>query len=130
MTRPTAKPDMTTSQYTRESGRGEAGRKGHPCSGPDAPIPSQETTMLRIFTTAAVLALTNSAAQAGPPDHLATRIHDAAKATCAKAVAHQTQPVFYYNVLLEQCIDSTSKSATAKYQALAATAARAKLAGK
>jgi len=112
------------------SGTGEADNRAKKplWAAPDAATQPKETTMYRMFTTAAVLALTISAAQAD--DQLDTRIHDAAKAACAKAVAHQTQPSTYYNALLEHCIDSTSKSATAKYQALAATAARAKLAGK
>src|SRR6185295_8704363 len=97
MTRPTANTDLSGSQYTRVSGTGEGDNRARKALwvAPDAATQPKATTMYRIFTAAAVFALTISAAHAD--DQLATRIHDDAKAVCAKAVAHQTQPSFYYN---------------------------------
>ena len=148
MPRPTASPDLIASHYTRVSGTGEAANRASAASlgTPDAPTQLKETIMRRTFTTATLLALTISAAQAGDivtvhfgdldPTNakdaqlVTARIHDAAEAACARAVDPQMGPVLYYDAIFKHCIDWTSKSAMTRYQALAATASRTKLAGK
>jgi hypothetical protein len=87
--------------------------------------------MYRTFTTAAILALTITAAQAGTSDQLATRVYDAAVTACAPESVSGVGPVSHYGAITEQCIYRLSNAATVKYQAEAeAKAARAKLANK
>ena len=103
--------------------------------------------MFRTFITAAVLAMTITAAQAGgivtlhvsdlnptntkDAQLLTARIHDAAEAACAPVAVRDASPISYYGAIFEQCVYRTSNSAMSKYQALAkATAARAQIAGK
>lgn len=75
--------------------------------------------MNRIFMTVSVLALAISTAQAGTSDQLAVRIHDAAVAACAPERATGTLPGAHYGAIDNQCIYRISRSATAKYEALA-----------
>jgi UrcA family protein len=97
--------DLTASHYTRVAGPGEAVNRAScaPRVRPDAathqPNHPKETTMFRIFTTAAVLALTIATAEAGPAvtvhygdldlssaagaDVLNSRIQEAAQTSCA-----------------------------------------------
>jgi hypothetical protein len=127
MTRRTANPDLTTSHYTRRMGTGEAPGRGagvtraRPAAQPQPK--SKEITMLRIRTTTAMLALaisslTLSAAQAGT-DTLASQIHDAAVTACAPEHASGMLPRAHYGAIDEHCVYRISRSATAKYEALA-----------
>ena len=74
MPSPTASPDLITSHYTRVSGTGEAANRASKetsWEAPDAATQTKEIIMYRMFTTAAVLALTVTVAQAETSDHLA-----------------------------------------------------------
>jgi hypothetical protein len=73
--------------------------------------------MFRTFTTAAILALTITAAQAG--ESLSTRIHNAAVEACS-VESNASAPVLYYGALTQHCIERISAAATVKYQAAAA----------
>jgi hypothetical protein len=85
--------------------------------------------MFRMFTTAASLALTVTAAQAGDIGSLSTRVHDAAVAACAPESVSNAGPAGHYGAITEHCINRLSNAAMAKYQAEAdAKAARARLA--
>ncbi len=85
--------------------------------------------MYRTFTTAAVLALTITAAQADNTASLTARIHDAAVTACAPESLSHAGPAGHYGAITEQCIYRVSNAATAKYKTEAeAKAARAKLA--
>jgi UrcA family protein len=104
--------------------------------------------MFRTFITAAVLALTVTAAQAegivtvhvgdlNPANAkdaqlLTARISEAAEAVCAPMAARGMLPISHYGAVFKACVYRTSNSAMTKYQAQAkATAAmRAQLAGK
>ncbi len=70
--------------------------------------------MFRLFTTAAILALTVVAAQAGEP--LNARIHDAAVKACAPE-SSSSMPVSYYGAITQTCIARISSAAIAKIQA-------------
>ena len=122
MTRPTANPDLTTSHYTRVSGTGEAGRKATPVLGRMHQPSPKEATMLRICTILALIALTTSAAQAGT---LAQRIHDAAVKACAVESAPNMTPPSHYRAIEDHCVYRLSRQATAKYEALAKSNAKA-----
>jgi hypothetical protein len=89
-----------------------------------------EITMYRVFTTAAVLALTIATAQAGTSDQLTARIHDAAVAACAPERVTGGLPAAHYAAIDEQCIYRISRSAMTKYEALAKAAESSKLANK
>jgi hypothetical protein len=78
--------------------------------------PTKEIIMFRLFTIAAILALTVAAAQAG--ESLTTRIHDAAVAACAPEAA-SVRPVFHYGAITRSCVERISNAATVKYQAAA-----------
>jgi hypothetical protein len=86
--------------------------------------------MFRMFTTAAVLALTITAAQAETSDQLAARIHDAAVAACAPERATGALPRSHYGAIEDQCVYRISRQATNKYQAQAAAKQSATLANK
>jgi UrcA family protein len=150
MSRPTASPDLIASHYTRVTGTGEATNRASTATGmrPDAPTQPMETNMFRIFATAAVLALTVTAAQAedtvtvhfGDLDLakakdaqlLTARIHDAAETVCSPEAAPHMRPISHYSAIFEACVYRTSNSAMTKYQTLAkaTAAARTKLADK
>ena len=83
--------------------------------------------MFRTFATAAILALTVTAAQAS--DSLADRVHAAAEKACAVEAAPGMHPSAHYDAIFEQCVYRISDSAMIKYQAQA-TAAQGKLANK
>ena len=122
MTRPTAKPDLATSHYTRVSGTGEAGRKATPVLGRMHQPSLKEATMLRICTTLALIALTTSAAQAGT---LAQRIHDAAVKACAVESVPEMNRQSHYRAITDHCVYRLSRQATAKYEAIAKSNAKA-----
>jgi hypothetical protein len=71
--------------------------------------------MLRTLTTAALLALTVSAAQA---ETLSDRIHTAAVKACA-AESSSSLPLSHYSAITAACVDRLSASAEAKYQSTA-----------
>jgi len=132
MPRPTASPDLIGSYYTRVSGTGEADNRAStaPWARPDAPTQPMETIMFRIFTTAAVLALTVTAAQAGTSDQLAARIHDAAVTACAPERVSGALPRSHYGAIDDQCVYRISQSAMTKYQNAAKADERSKVANK
>ena len=134
MPRPTAGPDLIGSHYTRVSGTGEAANRASAASlgTPDAPTQLKETIMRRTFTTATLLALTISAAQAGTSDQIAARIHDAAVAACAPEHVAQGLPRAHYGAIDDHCVYRISQSAMHKYEASARakTDETAKLANK
>ena len=134
MPRPTASPDLIGSHYTRVSGTGEAANRVSRAfwAMPDAATQPKEITMYRMFTTAAVLALTISAAQAGTSDQLAARIHDAAVAACAPEHVPQGLPRSHYGAIDDHCVYRISQAAMHKYEASARakTDETAKLANK
>jgi len=132
MSRPTASPDLISSHYTRVTGTGEAANRASTATWmrPDAPTQPMETIMFRTFTTAAVLALTVTAAQAGTSDQLAARIHDAAVTACAPERASGALPRSHYGAIDEACIYRISRSAMTKYQNAAKADERNKLANK
>jgi len=132
MSRPTASPDLISSHYTRVTGTGEAANRASTATWmrPDAPTQPMETIMFRTFTTAAVLALTVTAAQAGTSDQLAARIHDAAVVACAPERVSGALPRSHYGAIDDQCVYRISRSAMDKYQAQAAAAQSSKLANK
>jgi hypothetical protein len=76
--------------------------------------------MFRIFTTAALLALTISAAQA--EDSLVRRIHDAAVRACTVKVG-ASHPIIMYRGFTEYCVNRVSADALAKHQANASAKA-------
>ena len=86
--------------------------------------------MTRIFTTAAVLALTITAAQAATSNQMAARIHDAAVTACAPERATGALPKAHYGAIDDQCVYRISQSAMRKYQAQAAAAQSSKFANK
>ena len=118
-----------------------------PLAGPECTKPNpKETAMFRTFTTAAILALTVTAAQAGDTvtvhvgdlnltraqdtQTLATRVQAAAKTACTQELGVHTQAIAHNNAVLQSCVKQASKSAMTKYQALAkAKAVENKLAG-
>ena len=126
MPRPIASPDQATSNYTRVSGTGEAAnRPGHaPAVGLDAvqSTPTQEIAMFRTFTTAALLALTITTAQAQTSDQVAARIHDAAVTACAPERATGALPRSHYGEIDDHCVYRTSRAAMDKYEAQAKAA--------
>ena len=132
MPRPTASPDLIGSHYTRVSGTGEAANWASAAflGTPDAQPQPKETAMFRTFTTAALLALTINAAQAGTTEQLATRIHDAAVVACAPERVSGALPRSHYGAIDDQCVYRISRSAMDKYQAQAAAAQSSKLANK
>ena len=125
MTRLTANPDLTTSHYTRVPGRGEGARKASSVLGRMHQPSPKEATMLRICTTAALIALTTSAAQA---DSLAQRIHDAAVKACAVETIPDASPLSLYGRINDQCVHRISRSTMSKY--LAKNGEQAKIANK
>ena len=118
MTRLTANPDLTSSHYTRVSGTGEAGRKATPGLGRMHQPSPKEATMFRMFNTAAILALTLTAAQAGasitvgykdldlsrPGDSrvLDSRIRQAAETVCASHFGPSTK--LFHERWFENCV--------------------------
>jgi len=141
--------DHVTVQYTHGLRAGEMAKQSGeaPWRNRDAQPQPKETIMFRTFITAAVLAMTVAAAQAGgivtlhvgdlnptntkDAQLLTARIHDAAEAACAPVAVRDASPISYYGAIFEQCVYRTSNSAMSKYQALAkATATRAQIAGK
>ena len=122
MTRPTANPDLTTSHYTRVSGTGEAGRKATSGLGRMHQPSLKEANMFRICTITALIALTTSVAQAGS---LAQRIHDAAVKACAVETIPNASRTSLYGAINDQCVYRLSREATAKYEALAKSNAKA-----
>src|SRR5215469_6297059 len=134
MTRRNANPELTTSHYTRGTGAGEAINRGLcafrnvPLDGPGCttqPKP-KETTMFRTRTTILALAISMltisplalCAAQAGT-DTLASQVHDAAVKACAPFHAPDALPRSHYGAIEAHCIYRMSRSAMAKYEALA-----------
>jgi hypothetical protein len=79
--------------------------------------------MFRIFTTAALLALTISVAQA--EDSLVSRIHDAAVRACAVKIG-ASRPITMYRGCTGYCVKRVSADALAKYQANASAKAEQK----
>lgn len=71
--------------------------------------------MLRTLTTAVLLALTVSAAQA---DSLSERIHTAAVKACATE-SSSALPLSHYGAITAACVQRISATAEAKYQAMA-----------
>jgi hypothetical protein len=71
--------------------------------------------MLRTLTTAALLALTVSAAQA---ETLSERIHTAAVQACA-VESSNALPLSHYSAITATCVQRLSATAEAKYQATA-----------
>jgi hypothetical protein len=69
--------------------------------------------MFRLFTTAAILALTVAAAQAG--ETLTTRIHTAAVAACAPEASSHL-PASHYAAITDACVARLSNAAIVKYQ--------------
>jgi hypothetical protein len=138
MSRPTTSPSLIGSHYTRAARTGEAANWASAAPGEGVLDASthqpnlMETTMTRILTTAAFLALTITAALAETSDQLAARIHDAAVAACAPERATGTLPGAHYGAIDNQCIYRISRSAMTKYEALARAKAeeRSKLAQK
>ena len=132
MPRPTASPDLIGSHYTRVSGTGEAANRASKAfwAAPDAATQPKETTMLRTFTTAAILALTVTAAQAGTTEQLAARIHDAAVTACAPERVSGALPRSHYGAIDDQCVYRISQSAMTKYQNAAKAEDRGKVANK
>jgi UrcA family protein len=130
------------------SGTGEAANRANKAfrAMPNAATLTKEITMYRIFTAAALLALTITAAQAGDivtvhfgdldpasasdAQTVAARIHDAAEEVCAPVADPRMRPISHYGAIFDHCVYRTSNSAIAKYQALAAATAHTKLAGK
>jgi len=114
----------------------------------DAQPQPKETIMFRTFMTAAILALTVTAAQAqgtltvrfGDLDMTKAkdvelfnaRVHDAAVTACTPVADPRMHPTLYYSAIFEHCVYRTGNSVMTKYQVVAkATAAtRAQLAGK
>jgi len=78
--------------------------------------------MFRTLATAAILALTVTAAQADTSSQLGARIHAAAEKACAPEAAPGMHPSAHYDAIFEHCVYRISNSAMTKYQA----AARAK----
>ena len=76
--------------------------------------------MLRIRTTAAILALSLSTtvAQAVTADNLAARIHDAAVTACAPERV-TASPRAHYDAIDQACIYRLSRAAMIRYEALA-----------
>jgi hypothetical protein len=135
MPRPTASHNLTPLHYTRVAGTGEAANRAGKASwgaldASTPPTQPMEITMYRIFTTAAVVSLTITAAQAGTTDQLAARIHNAAVAACAPEHVSQSLPRSHYGAIDDQCVYRISQSAMTKYQALATAAQSSKLADK
>jgi hypothetical protein len=73
--------------------------------------------MFRMFTTAAILALTITAG-AQAEESLTSRIHDAAVEACA-VENNAGKPALYYSALTQHCVDRISAAAVIKYQAQA-----------
>lgn len=86
--------------------------------------------MTRMVTTAAVIALTISAAQAGTSDQMAARIHDAAVTACAPERASGALPRSHYGSIDDHCVYRISRSAMGKYQDQAKAAESHQLANK
>jgi hypothetical protein len=87
--------------------------------------------MRRICKMTAVAALTiSTAAQAGPNDALATRIHDAAVTACAVETIPNASRTSLYGAIKDTCVYRLSRSAMTRYENLAKTGAPAKLANK
>lgn len=103
--------------------------------------------MFRTFMTAAILALTVTAAQAGDvtvhvadldltraqdAQILATRVQAAAKTACTQEFGTQTRAMTHNNSVFQSCVKQASESAMTKYRALAkaTAAAPARIAGK
>jgi hypothetical protein len=130
MPRPPASPDLIVSHYTRVAGIGDAANGASKALWvmPDAATQPKEITMYRIFSAAAVLALTITAAQAGASDPLTARIHDAAVAACNPERVSGALPTSHYGSIDEQCVYRISQSAMTKYQTLAKTGTHDKLA--
>ncbi|HEY0267220.1 MAG TPA: hypothetical protein VGC16_10740 [Rhizomicrobium sp.] len=78
--------------------------------------------MFRVFTTAAILALTAATAQAD--DGLAARIHEAAVTACA-AESSSSLPVSHYGAITQYCIARVSNTTLARIQANALAKTRA-----
>ncbi len=70
--------------------------------------------MLRIVTTAAILALTVASAQAVPT--LKERIHAAAVKGCTEGAAAK-KPITYYGAMIDACVDRVTRTVGAKYEA-------------
>ena len=149
MPRPTASPDLIASHYTRVSGTDEAVNRASkaPWARPDAPTQPKETTMFRTFMTAAILALTVTAAQAGDvtihvgdldltraqdTQMLASRVQAAAKTACTLEFGTHTGAITYNNAVIQSCVKQASKSAMTKYQTMAkgTAVAHSQIAGK
>ena len=129
-----ARVDHAMIHYRHGLAAGEMAKRSHeaPWRYRDAQPKPKETTMFRTFATAAILALTVTAAQAGTTDQLGARIHDAAVTACAPERVSGALPRSHYGAIDDQCVYRISQSAMTKYQAQAkaTAAARAQLAGK
>ena len=89
--------------------------------------------MFRTFMTAAILALTVTAAQAGDvtihvgdldltraqdTQMLASRVQAAAKTACTSEFGTHTGAITYNNAVIQSCVKQASKSAMTKYQTM------------
>jgi hypothetical protein len=130
-----AKFDQTLVDYTPSLAAGEA---AYQCNvapwrnriEQSQPRTAKEIGMFRVFTTAAALALTITAAQAGTPEQLAVQIHNAAVTACAPERATGALPRSHYGAIDDQCVYRVSRSAMDKYQAQATAAQSSKFANK
>jgi UrcA family protein len=104
--------------------------------------------MFRTFATAAILALTVTAAQAGDTvtvhvgdldltraqdaQILATRVNAAAKTACTSEFGTHTRAITHNNAVFQSCVNQASNSALTKYQTMAkaTAAAHSQIAGK
>jgi hypothetical protein len=121
MTCPTANTDLTNSHYTRVPGYGEADRRATTVLGRMHQPCLKEAIMFRICTTAALIALTISAAQA---ETLAQRIHDAAVKACAVETIPNASPTTLYGATNDVCVYRLSRTAQIKHENVAKAGAK------
>ena len=136
--------------YTPGLTAGEMAKRsyGSPWRYRNAQPQPMETAMFRTLTTATILALTVTAAQAGDTvtvhvgdldltraqdaQILDTRVHDAAKIACTPEFGTYTHAIAHNNAVFQSCIKQASKSAMTKYQTMAkgTAVAHSQIAGK
>ena len=121
MTCPTANPDLTSSHYTRVPGCGEADRRATPVPGRMQQPSLKEAIMFRICTTAALIALTISAAQAETLDQ---RIHDAAVKACEVETIPNASRTTLYGATNDVCVYRLSRTAKIKHENVAKAGAK------
>jgi UrcA family protein len=142
MPRSTIHPPKAAADYTPPDGGNEVAnrRSGEPGgTGMHQPTNPKETTMFRTFTTAATLALTITAAQAGPANTvhfgdldlsrpgdtrvLDSRIHQAAETACASFRSSKTKN--FYRTWFENCVSNAVADTTARIAAISSSKPRA-----